>query len=988
MAKPVARSQKRRSHRRRLLVEHLGDRRVLAAITGAIFEDLNHSFQLDSGDADAPHRLVYIDANQNTRIDAGEPYALADEEGNFRFDDVPDGTHELRLFNGTDTQFQTMPVSATLEGPLSSVTAGIQLANNDRTPLALTNQSVVSGDLDTGATSEITFGLQLTKLQSLPDGDLLVIGTGANGETAWQVDAEAGTSTAINLAETDTPTPWTDIAIDPSGRGVLLEPTISSETGEGVLAIRELDASNAEAISVSEVLQTVPADAEVLTSDGTRTVFAWSDTGGTQLSLWSNATASFISSSDVMGSLTSELVAFDDAAGIVAVRTASGGVGVYDTDANFAPLHTLSEASGPVAIDSSRDLLFSIPSGDTKLQLLNLRDGSMIADMAIDLSTIGQISHLAVGERNDSITVLGAAGITEIALRRADAHKVTVTNNTDIDDVLFGIGVEGSNTAPAYDPAAPIFTTEEDRGFLRLAPAALAQSSDAEDDEYVVLQRGPAGSGVAVISVDGMFSYSPNPDFNGVDTVDVSLHDGRDVGVIEAVTIIVEAVPDAPSGISDDLDDVPENLGPDEVIGDIEVIDADGIGGMPHTIVVNDPRFVVNNGDLVFVGGDLDFETEPSISLTISATDVETDTTIERIVSVTILDTNDPIDGISPTTAEVSENSEGALICAIQVSDPDADDTHSLTVDDGRFRVSNGNLYLAEGVSLDYEQTSVIIVNMTAVDSGGETFTAPIRVTVLDVEEQPTTIALSGQDVMEWVRGAPVGSVSVDGKTPSDRFSLSVSDPRFEISGKQLKLLDDEMLNRDEQDQVFLTVSVSDTLAEFGRLDKNFLIHVQRNAAPNHNPNDPYDVDGNGRESTVDALHILNYINAHGPGNITPDIADMYYDVNGDGLVTPLDVLLLLNELNRKALAGTVGNGEGSPEGEQVVPTDPAKRLGEAETLSEPQLPPLGPEELSTPSIPKNSESAETEKVSTGSPSRSYAERVDQTLRLLSDKGN
>ena len=326
MAKPVARSQKRRSHRRRLLVEHLSDRRVLAAITGAVFEDLNHSFQLDAGDAEAPHRLVYIDANQNTRIDAGEPYALADSEGNYRFDNVPDGMHELRLFNGTDTQFQTMPISATLAGPISSVTAGSQLASNGRTPLALTNQSVVFGNLDTGATSELSFGTQLTKLQFLPDGDLLVVGTGVNGETAWQVDVEAGTSTAVNLAETDAPTPWADIAIDPTGRGVLLEPTISAETGESVLAIRELDASNTEAISVSEVLQTIPADAEVLASDGTRSVFAWSDTGGTQLSLWSNATASFISSSDVIGSLTSELVAFDDTAGIIAVRTASGGV--------------------------------------------------------------------------------------------------------------------------------------------------------------------------------------------------------------------------------------------------------------------------------------------------------------------------------------------------------------------------------------------------------------------------------------------------------------------------------------------------------------------------------------------------------------------------------------------------------------------------------------------------------------------------------------
>lgn len=987
MAKPVAKSQKRKGQRRRLLVEHLGDRRVLAAITGAIFEDLNHSFQLDAGDADASHRLVYIDANQNTRIDAGERYALADADGNYEFDDVANGTYDLRLYNGADSQFQTFPVKATIEGPIAHVTAGTQLLTNGSTPIALTSQSVVFGDLDTGVTSEVGISGQLTKAQLLPSGEVLVIGTGAEGDTAWQVDAATGTSAAVDLVQTDPPTTWTDVAIDASGRGVLLEPMISTETGESLLAIRELDASNAQAISVSEVLRTIPTDAEVIASDGTRSVFAWSDTGGTQLSLWSNATASFISSSDVIGSLTSELLAFDDAAGIIAVRTASGGVGVYDTNANFAPLHRLPDVSGPVAIDGSRDLLFSISASATKLQLLNLRDGSLIADMAIDLSTIGQVSGLAVGDSKDSITVLGAAGITEIALRRADAHKVTVTNNTDVDEVLFGIGVDGSNTAPTYDPTAPVFTTQEDRGFLKLAPAALARSSDAENDEYVVLQRGLAGNGVAIISVDGMFSYSPNPDFNGVDTVDVSLHDGRDVSAIEAVTVIVEAVSDPPTDIRSDIDDIAENMGADEVVGSIEVIDADGLGGMPHTIVVNDPRFMVNDGQLIFVGGDLDFETEPSISLNVTATDFETDTTIERTVSVTILDTNDSIDGISPTSADVEENSESAFICAIQISDPDANDSHTLSVDDGRFRVSNGSLYLAEGVSLDFEQNSMITVNMTAVDSGGETLTVPIRVTVIDVEEQPTTIELSGQNVMEWIRGAAVGSVSVDGKAASDRFALSVNDPRFEIAGTQLKLRESEMLNRNDQEQVFLTVRVSDTLSAFNSVSQNFLIHVLANATPNHNINDPFDVDANGVGSAQDALHILNLLNRYGPGSIRPDIVDLYYDVNADGLVTPLDVLLLINELNRRSTSATVGNGEGSPEGEQVAPADLSVGLEKEDLLSDSKLSPIGPDTTFGPIGGDNLELSHVEKASAGVESPLHAERVDQTLRLLSDEG-
>lgn len=969
------------------MLEHLSDRRVLAAITGAVFEDLNHSFQLDAGDTEAPHRLVYIDANQNTRIDAGEPYALADADGNYTFDDLADGTYELRLYNGTDSQFQTFPVLATLDSPVSEVTGGSQLLANGRTPIALTNQSVVLGDLETGVTSEIVVGGQLTKLQRLPNGNLLIIGNGPENETAWQVNASTGTSTPINLAQSDPTTLWADLAIDANGKGVLLEPTVSSETGDSLLAIRELDASAPEAISVSEVLHTVPADTDVIAADGNRSVFAWTGSEGTQLSLWSNSTASFISTSDSIGSLTSELLAFDDAAGIIAVRTATGGVGVYDANANFAPLHTLPGANGPVAIDASRDLLFSISSNDSQLQLLNLRDGSLIADMAIDLSTIGQVSSLAVGDRNDAITVLGAAGITEIALRRSDAHKVTVTNNTDVDGVLFGIGVDGSNTAPVYDPSAPIFTTQEDRGFLRLAPAALAQSSDAQNDEYVVLQRGPAGNGVAIISVDGMFSYSPNADFNGVDTVDVSLHDGRDISAIEEVTIIVESVPDSPTDISSDIDDVAENLGADEIVGIIEVIDADGLGGMPHIIEVNDPRFMVNDGKLIFVGGDLDFETEPTISLNVSATDVETNTTIERSVSVTILDANDPIDGISPATAQVDENSEGALICAIQVSDPDTNDSHSLSVGDERFRISEGNLYLAEGVSLDFEQHAMITVNVTAVDSGGETLTSPIQVTVIDLEEQPTTIEISSQSVMEWVRGAPVGSVTVDGKTASDRFSLSVSDPRFEIADSQLKLRDSEMLNRNNQDQVLLTVSVNDTLSEFQRVSKEFVIQVLGNATPNHNPNDPFDVDNNGIGTVNDANLILNYINIHGPGSITPNIAELYYDVNGDRLVTPLDALLLINELNRRATGGTVGNGENSPEGEQLVPADPAGKLDKDGLPSNTKPSLLGPEANLSPSGSDDMNLPRGANPSTGDGSQTHIERIDQTLRLLSDEG-
>ena len=61
---------------------------------------------------------------------------------------------------------------------------------------------------------------------------------------------------------------------------------------------------------------------------------------------------------------------------------------------------------------------------------------------------------------------------------------------------------------------------------------------------------------------------------------------------------------------------------------------------------------------------------------------------------------------------------------------------------------------------------------------------------------------------------------------------------------------------------------------------------------PYQNPANNYDVNGDGAVSPIDALILINYINANGQGPIpagrpTPP----YLDVNGDGRATAEDVL-------------------------------------------------------------------------------------------------
>jgi hypothetical protein len=80
----------------------------------------------------------------------------------------------------------------------------------------------------------------------------------------------------------------------------------------------------------------------------------------------------------------------------------------------------------------------------------------------------------------------------------------------------------------------------------------------------------------------------------------------------------------------------------------------------------------------------------------------------------------------------------------------------------------------------------------------------------------------------------------------------------------------------------------------------------------NPNPAQRTDVNDSGETSPLDALIVINYINANSSGALPPDPApptkpEYYYDVDGDDIVAPNDVLQIINELNRRISAAAEG---------------------------------------------------------------------------------
>lgn len=166
---------------------------------------------------------------------------------------------------------------------------------------------------------------------------------------------------------------------------------------------------------------------------------------------------------------------------------------------------------------------------------------------------------------------------------------------------------------------------------------------------------------------------------------------------------------------------------------------------------------------------------------------------------------------IALSATVVSENAAGGLVGTLAATDPDTDDTHSWSVDDARFEVVGGSLKLKDGVSLDREAASSVVVNVTATDGGGLSRTEAFTITVTDVNETPTSILLSGSSVDEHSAGAVIGTFAASDPDAGDAHVFSVTDARFEVVGGMLKLRDGASLDFEATPSVSLQVTATDS---------------------------------------------------------------------------------------------------------------------------------------------------------------------------------
>jgi hypothetical protein len=205
----------------------------------------------------------------------------------------------------------------------------------------------------------------------------------------------------------------------------------------------------------------------------------------------------------------------------------------------------------------------------------------------------------------------------------------------------------------------------------------------------------------------------------------------------EPITVRVTNINQAPTEPSLVGSTVAENAA-GAVIGKVTATDPDLYDKLHYT--VSDSRFEVVNGDLKLKSGvSLDYEAEPSINLTITATDAGGLSTVKS-VTLSVTNVNEAPGTPSLSSQSVAENAAGAVIGTVASTDPDAGDTVTYTVNDNRFEVVGGQLKLKSAVSLNYETEPSVTVKLTATDAGGLSSSKDVAIGVTNVNEAPTDL--------------------------------------------------------------------------------------------------------------------------------------------------------------------------------------------------------------------------------------------------------
>jgi VCBS repeat-containing protein len=434
--------------------------------------------------------------------------------------------------------------------------------------------------------------------------------------------------------------------------------------------------------------------------------------------------------------------------GIVTIINPTTGTYSYSPKANYSGSDTFT-----ITANDSKGGTVSVPISVTIMELNDAPTATVAAPVSVDEDGIltGQITTVTDVDGDAltySVTKLPANGTVTITDATYGSYIYSPSLNYNGPDSFTFTASDGMGgsvevtvsviVTPVNDaPTIPVVTeTVAEDGVLN------SQVTASDLDSGDTLNYGPGTvipeHGTVIINSDGVYSYTPTSNYHGSDSFEMMVSDGKGGSASVIVTIAVTAVNDEPTATVAAPVSVEEDGLFTGQITTVTDVDGDALTysvtqeAAHGTVTITDATYGAYsyNPNANYNGSD---------TFTITASDGKGGS-VSVPVSVTVTTVND-----TPTTTDtdpITVDEDGALTGQITtVTDVDGDTlTYSVTQ-----QATNGIVTITNATTGTYSYSPNQNYNgsdsftITANDGKGGTVSVPINVTVVSVNDTPTT---------------------------------------------------------------------------------------------------------------------------------------------------------------------------------------------------------------------------------------------------------
>ncbi|NVO10329.1 MAG: T9SS type A sorting domain-containing protein [Bacteroidales bacterium] len=452
---------------------------------------------------------------------------------------------------------------------------------------------------------------------------------------------------------------------------------------------------------------------------------------------------------------------------------------------------------------------------------------SSINENVVANSTVGTLSSTDQDAVNTfTYTLVAGTGSTDNASFNISGSSLRITGSPDFETKSsYSVRVRTTDQGTLYYEKAFTITIND----LNEAPTDISLSASSINENVIAnstvgtlsstdqdaantfiysLVAGTGSTDNASFNISGSsLRITNSPDFETKSSYSVRIRT-TDQGTLfyeKAFTITISNVNETPTDLALSVASINENVVANSTVGALSTTDPDAGNTFTYTLVAGtgstDNASFNISGSSLRITSSPDYETKNSFSVRVRSTD-QGSLWFEKVFIVTINDLNEAPSDITLSASSINENVvANSTVGTLSSTDQDAGNTFTYTLvagagstDNASFNISGSSLRITN--SPDFETKSSYSVRIRTTDQGSLTYEKVFTITINNVNETPTDIALSATSINEnVVANSAVGTLSTTDPDAGNTFTYTLEagtgdtdNASFNISGSSLRI--------------------------------------------------------------------------------------------------------------------------------------------------------------------------------------------------------